>query len=203
MITYDLEKFFVEYQKLFGKMQQQHHEGLRFLLFKLQQSHRINSLAKHSCTLANVKWETAHTFQPITEYGSISYLKARPYFPYIGRGYIQLTWLSNYKKFGKKLNIDLVENPSLANKPEYAWLIMEMGMTDNYGIKDPDFTKYTLEDFINAEKTDYLNARKIINPKDYDSYKPIEELSYQFESILKKSLIFDDLTGFNKFDKIH
>lgn len=37
-----------------------------------------------------------------------------------GRGYIQLTGRSNYEKAGKDLGLDLVNNPSLAEKPENA-----------------------------------------------------------------------------------
>lgn len=41
-------------------------------------------------------------------------------FAYRGRGLIQLTGKANYEKFGKKLGIDLVSNPDLANDPEIA-----------------------------------------------------------------------------------
>jgi hypothetical protein len=50
--------------------------------------------------LATAKWETAHTMQPIKEYGSASYLQSKPYYPYYGRGLVQLTWLDNYNKYG-------------------------------------------------------------------------------------------------------
>lgn len=33
---------------------------------------------------------------------------------YMGRGFIQLTWKSNYEKYGRMLGIDLVGNPDLA-----------------------------------------------------------------------------------------
>jgi hypothetical protein len=50
--------------------------------------------------LATTKWETAHTMQPIEEYGSQSYLQSKPYYPWYGRGLVQLTWEDNYKKYG-------------------------------------------------------------------------------------------------------
>lgn len=37
-------------------------------------------------------------------------------YKYRGRGIIQLTGKSNYKKYGKKINVDLVNNPDLAKK---------------------------------------------------------------------------------------
>jgi hypothetical protein len=39
---------------------------------------------------------------------------------YKGRGYIQLTGKNNYEYFGKKLGIDLVNKPELANDPQIA-----------------------------------------------------------------------------------
>ncbi|MBW5379024.1 glycoside hydrolase family 19 protein [Brachyspira pilosicoli] len=41
-------------------------------------------------------------------------------YKYRGRGIIQLTGKSNYKKYGKKINADLVNNPDLAKKTNNA-----------------------------------------------------------------------------------
>ena len=184
------EIFFGEYTTKIGKYNKTQKEGLTFLLTKLQESKRITLLPAKAYVLATVAWETAYTFQPITEYGSVAYIQAKPYFPYIGRGYVQLTWRSNYLKFGKALGIDLVEHRQLANESETAWKILEMGMTDNFGVQDPDFTSYTLEDFITAEtkySDHFLNARRIINPKDLKSCRPIADLAVKFLSCLTAS----------------
>ena len=45
---------------------------------------------------------------------------------YRGRGYIQLTGRSNYKKIGAKVDLDLVAWPELAMRPEGAWKIAAM-----------------------------------------------------------------------------
>lgn len=42
---------------------------------------------------------------------------------YKGRGVIQLTGRANYKTYGDKLGIDLVNNPELAANPEVAWKV--------------------------------------------------------------------------------
>jgi hypothetical protein len=91
---------------------------------------------------------------------------SKSYYPYYGRGYVQLTWKANYKVFGGFLGLDLLNNPHLANEPENAWLILEEGMTRNESPKDPNFTGFTLENFFNENKKDFFNARKIINGMD-------------------------------------
>jgi hypothetical protein len=44
--------------------------------------------------------------------------------PYFGRGPIQLTGASNYDKYGKKIGVDLVENPEKAMEPSNAYKIL-------------------------------------------------------------------------------
>lgn len=192
-MIYNRELFFSLYREHFGRLRSSQMNGILFLLDKLEHSKRIETDSKRSYVLATVAWETAYSFLPITEYGSDQYLKSKRYYPYIGRGYCQLTWLNNYKLFGSALGIDLVNHPELANERETAWKILEMGMTDNFGIQDPDFTLYTLEDFFYGYVKDFYNARKIINPKDYKSFRPIAIMAENFYNCLEGSLIAADL----------
>lgn len=188
-----IEKFFELYRKYFGKLSHPQVEGYEFLLKKCAASKLIASntieitLAKLAYILATVKWETANTIQPITEYGSKKYLQSKRYYPYIGRGYVQLTWEWNYKAFGDVIGVDLIGNPDLANEPETAWLVLEEGMTD-LTPGDPEFTGKSLEDYFNSNGLDFYNARKIINPKDWDSYKPITRDAVKFFDILKECI---------------
>lgn len=97
---------------------------------------------------------------PITEFGSKAYLTSKKYYPYIGRGFSGLTWLSNYKKEAQRLNIDLVGNPDL---------ILEIPTAANshvYCMAHGVYTGKKLSDYINDEKCDFLNARRIINGVD-------------------------------------
>lgn len=192
MILYDKDRFFEQYKVLLGKLSKSQVKGLSYLLDKLEQSEKITLHQARAYVLATVAWETAYTFEPITEYGSLDYLRKKKYYPYIGRGYVQLTWKENYKKFGDYLGIDLVNNPKLANDPEIAWQILEEGMTDDFGIQDPNFTSWTLEDFFNETKCDYYNARKIINPNDKRSYKPIAEMAKKYYLCLTGSIITEN-----------
>lgn len=184
MIRYNREKIFSLISSNFGKLNSEQKEGLDFLLTKLENSRRIDTEPKRAYTLATIYWETAHTFQPITEMGTMDYLRSRAYWPYIGRGYVQLTWQKNYKLFGDYLNIDLVKFPEKAGDKETAWKILEIGMTDKFGIKDPDFTAYTLEDFFHDGLHNYKQARKIINPRDFKSYDLIANVAVLIVSIL-------------------
>lgn len=104
--------------------------------------------------LATVTHETAFTMQPITEYGSQAYLKSKKYWPWIGRGLIQITWKTNYAKYG-------ITNPDDALKWPVALKVAFDGMI--FG----RFTGAKLSDFIKPGKTpDYVGARKIINGTD-------------------------------------
>jgi predicted chitinase len=53
-------------------------------------------------------------------YGGRMGNKANEGFKYRGRGLVQLTGKNNYEEMGKKLGLDLVNNPDLANQPEIA-----------------------------------------------------------------------------------
>lgn len=103
--------------------------------------------------LATVYHETAYTMQPISEKGSDSYLRSKPYWPWIGRGLIQLTWKENFARFGVKNAIDAQSWPVAL---DIAFRGMIFGM----------FTGRKLSHFISEGKCDFVGARKIINGTD-------------------------------------
>jgi len=105
--------------------------------------------------LATAYHETAHTMKPVREYGGETYLKKKKYYPYVGMGYVQLTWLYNYEKATKKLGVDFVSRPSLLLLPEHAVRILVLGMTEGW------FTGKKLSDY-----TDYKSMRRIVNGTD-------------------------------------
>lgn len=128
-----------------------------------------------SYILATTHWETGaygqrFIYEPVPEQGKgkgkaygISHKKTGKV--YYGRGFVQITWFDNYERFTKILNklghdVDLVNNPDLALKPEIAVLILVIGM------KDGKFTGRDLSDYFTSTKSDYYNARKIINGLD-------------------------------------
>lgn len=115
--------------------------------------------------LATTKWETAHTMQPIEEYGhghGHSYGEPDPVTgkTYYGRGFVQLTWKSNYQKLARVTGIDLVNFPEYALQLPVATQILFDGMRDGL------FTGVGLGRYFNEATDDPYNARKIINGLD-------------------------------------
>lgn len=115
--------------------------------------------------LATAYHETGGTLEPIEEYGKG---RGRAYGKpaangniYHGRGFVQLTWLDNYKTFAGRLDIDLVNQPDLALQADTAARIMSLGMTKGL------FTGVSLADFTHADGSlDLIRARRVVNGKD-------------------------------------
>lgn len=101
------------------------------------------------------------------------------YFPYYGRGYVQITWLKNYQYFEKLMGLPLVQNPTLAMVPKTAFFIMV------HGFKKGTFTGKKITDYISGPKKDYKGARKCINGTDKDEL--IKTYAILFEKILLRS----------------
>ncbi len=114
--------------------------------------------------LATVEWETNHTWKPVKEAYWVSEKwrkKHLKYYPYFGRGFVQITWKENYEKFGKLLGADLVKHPDLALYPAYAVYILV------HGFKYGTFTGKKLDDYVSSEGNfDFVGARHIINGSD-------------------------------------
>ena|ERR1700743_2746262 len=104
--------------------------------------------------------------QPISEH--LASREGRPYNnpdpetgqTYYGRGFVQVTWKGNYASFGTLLGLDLLHHPELALVPQNAAEIAVIGM------KDGRFTGVGLSRYFNDDRTDWINARKIINGLD-------------------------------------
>ena len=100
--------------------------------------------------LATAKWETAHKMQPVVEMGSQAYLRSKKYWPWIGRGLVQITWEANYKKYN-------ISKPERALEWPTALHVIFHGMIHG------TFTGKKLADYISDGRRDYVGARRIIN----------------------------------------
>lgn len=170
----DRKKFFdgIRQQPFTGELNKGQVSGIDAILDEWERR-KLTDLRWLAYMLSTTKWETAHTMQPITEGGSQKYLRGKKYWPWIGRGYVQLTWERNYKAMTDLMRAadfrssatrgsypDLVANMDLALVPDIAAFILFEGMTRG------TFTGKKLSDYFNKDKTDWINARRIINGTD-------------------------------------
>lgn len=210
----DEEIFFANYEKEFPRrnkkgnllpMRESLKESLRKVFRGIRQYYskeeRDCDIRKIAYMLATARHETAHTFNPIKEYGGKRYLEGM-YDPilgknekrrkmalenentqqgdgvkYCGRGFVQVTWKKNYRKMGEKFGVDLVQFPEKALEHDLAIKIMI------YGSEEGTFTGRALGDYINEKETDYYNARRVING--IDKASTIQGYSEKIEKCLK------------------
>ncbi len=113
--------------------------------------------------LATTQWETNQTFKPVREAYWLSenwrqtHLR---YYPFYGRGFVQLTWKNNYEKYSRILDVDMVSDPDIAMRPNVALFVLV------HGFKTGTFTGRKITDYINETKTDFIQARRCINGTD-------------------------------------
>lgn len=110
--------------------------------------------------LATVYHETGGAMQPVKEFGGERYLRSKMYYPYYGRDLVQTTWRINYEKVKNFSGVDVVKTPDLIGKMPLAAKVAI------YFMKKGLYTGKKLSDFINDNKCDFYNARRIINGLD-------------------------------------
>jgi hypothetical protein len=115
--------------------------------------------------LATAYHETAHTMKPVREMGGEKYLRSKPYYPYVGMGFVQLTWKRNYEHASKKLGADFVSNPKELLRPDYSAAILVIGMKEGWFAGDKT-GRHKLDRYITLSKSDWRNARRIVNGMD-------------------------------------
>jgi putative chitinase len=190
----DRQKFFAAYEAAYGAIAKPEWKaGLDALLGAAEGDPQITDLRWLAYMLATVKHECAGHWLPIEEFGKgqgKSYGKAVTVTDdtgkqftnvYYGRGYVQLTWKDNYATMGTQLGNRLVYEPQLALDPVIAYKIMSLGMRKGM------FTGVGLSKYINADKCDYVNARRIING--VDAADKIAGYATKLETILRSSVI--------------
>ncbi|NSZ16614.1 hypothetical protein G6L66_07325 [Agrobacterium vitis] len=182
MIIMDRAKFFAAVRtSLFGgALTQNQVNGITAILDTWQAS-TMTDLRWLAYMLATAFHETAQTMRPVRETraatdkqaiaildrswakGTMPWVKSAYWRigadgkSWLGRGYVQLTHKSNYNTLGNAIGVDLVANPVLAMREDIALKVMFIGMSEGL------FTGVKLADFFHGTKTDWVNARRIIN----------------------------------------
>lgn len=192
----DRKKFFdaVRRQPFGGSLSAKQVNGTETILACWEKSYQHRtSLPQLAYCLATTKHETAHTMQPIREYGNNAYFtrmydingsrpaKARELgnlnpgdgAKFCGQGLVQLTGRSNFRRATKRLrelgiigsDIDFEKTPELVMRPDLACHIMFIGMEEGW------FTGTSLDKNIDDkidgdEHADFIRARRIINGTD-------------------------------------
>ena len=102
---------------------------------------------------------------------------------YYGRGYVQLTWWSNYAKAGHAIGrgLELLFDPDLVHEPGTAYAIMSHGMRTGFGFANG--RKFA--DYFGGDKANYYGARAMVNG--HDSAQEIATMAKAFEDALLES----------------
>jgi hypothetical protein len=125
---------------------------------------------------------------------------------YYGRGYVQLTWGYNYQRVDEKLGNGKYPNKNRTNPKDYnkgftitnaaksIYLNPDKALEKEnsyvamvYGMQKGIFTGKKLGDYISNVKTDYINARRVINGTDRAT--TIANYAEDFEIILLLSTL--------------
>lgn len=165
---------FIEGKKLKRPLSTLARDSVKMIFNKCLELH-VTDLRMVSYALATTHWETGayqqrYIYEPVEESGkgkgkSYGVPHKKTGKVYYGRGFVQLTWYDNYERFTKILqrlgfDVDLINYPEQALLPEIATLILVIGM------RDGKFTGKDLDDYFDPIKTDWYNARQIINSLD-------------------------------------
>lgn len=192
-------KFFDGYKREFGKLNDSQVEGLETMLKGFDETPHFNLATQYANILAQTARETNWTFKPKVEgyyikgnrkkalynyYARNNPSALRTIFPYgwdsnltyEGRGRTQTTHLFNYMNISEALDIDCVENPDLLLDDETD--IKVLLHCYHTGL----WTGKKLTDYINDNKTDYKNARRVVNG--LDAWREIQADSIKFERII-------------------
>ena len=140
------------------------------------------------CGDAGVKYkdkpcQSAINYYCSTKGGKQDYCAGKPKdkrgLPYFGRGLIQITWKENYDKYGKKIGVNLVDNPEKIFVPENSYNVAIGYLTEKRGN-----SKKSTFDWVDDDNL--TQARKSVN----GGTKSLDELNtaYGFwKNILKKN----------------
>ena len=163
--TFDKSKFYTNVRTKFQPLAQVQVNGFEAILAATDGQ----PLSHRAYALATAWHETNKTMQPVREayWLTENWRKNNlRYYPWYGRGYVQITWEKNYARADRELNLNgrLLANADVAMELPVAAGILRKGMDEGW------FTGIKLSDYLPAQGgailAQYIKARKIINGTD-------------------------------------
>jgi hypothetical protein len=116
----------------------------------------ILATAEHECGFRPIREGQFGGGDPQT---SEPFRRTLAYYPFYGRGYVQLTHKGSYESYGARLGIDFAHDPDLALQPNVALFVIVHGMMNgSFGA--------ALTRFLNDRHTDFVHARQSVNAMD-------------------------------------
>jgi putative chitinase len=170
---FDRQVFFDEVRPMFGgELNQDQVDGMGFILTAWEKEPQSDDLRWLAYALATTKHETASEMMPICEYGKgegMSYGNPDPTTgeTYYGRGFVQLTWDTNYQRADTELALagdaSCYWHADNALDPITAARVMFYGMVQGWFRTHDDGEPETLARYFNEVTDDPYMAREIIN----------------------------------------
>ena len=194
MITIDWNKV----RAIFGgKLTQEQVDGINIILETMDRDEFKVVDKRHAAyILATSFWETGRTMEAVKEKtdktGEQYFFRmydingSRPQvakrlgntipgdgIKFAGRGQVQLTGRTNYTNMGKYLKLDLVNKPDLLLDTKISARVLV------YGLLNGSFTGVSIKKYLTSTKTDYVNARRVVNG--VDKAEEIANIAKSFE----------------------
>lgn len=170
-----------------GKLSRVQVDRLQALLIEMQ---RVKLVTPEigAYILATAHWETDR-FNAMEEYASGEAYEGRAALGnnqagdgrrFKGRGFPMLTGRRNYEMASAMTGQDMIANPALASDPDLSAMVIVLGMVGGR------FTGVGLGRFINDQKTDFINARKVVNM--LDRAETIADIAERYLQAIKLAL---------------
>lgn len=194
MITIDWNKV----RAIFGgKLTQEQVDGINIILETMDRDEFKVVDKRHAAyILATSFWETGRTMEAVKEktdktgeqyfFRMYDIKGSRPQvakrlgntipgdgIKFAGRGQVQLTGRTNYTNMGKYLKLDLVNKPDLLLDTKISARVLV------YGLLNGSFTGVSIKKYLTSTKTDYVNARRVVNG--VDKAEEIASIAKSFE----------------------
>ena len=179
------DAFFASLREQLGPLDQHQVDGFNVFLPAMGAAGWPIAFAAYG--LATPWWETNKTMQPVEEayWKDDAWRKAHlRYYPWHGRGYVQLTWERNYRRADDELGLGgaLTANPRKAMEPAIAARVLVKGMEEGW------FTAKSLAMYLPrigpAQRDAFKEARRIINGT--DKAAEIAEIALKMQRALKE-----------------